>query len=685
MSENLPKITFSIESLSDELISCSSNDVSTSDGINLTTQAAELGGDFINTKEILPITSSQLALIGDRTQPSNSLLRQKKAIISYEEENVDESTDSSNGKTPRARRIATARKVFEHAHSRANSNPNSPFALPTGLWEREMREELRPTVSRSFTYMPRESSEGIPDSPLSPVYFSKTTREVQIPTTLNVKRIISDSQNLYINKYLVQERVGNGTFGIVRKCKDITTGNTYAMKILNKENLRHQLRFKKTDSNVIARCSALDDVEKEIAIMKKLQHRNVVQLVEVINSSDVLYLIMEWMPDGSIAKGDVKIMKLERDDSEHKYHDREVLRFYMRDMVSGLSYLHSQRICHNDIKPENILIGRDGVLKLADFGLSKMLMEGQSRNIFDEKDGTPAFQAPECWSDSETKFGLFPTDVWALGVTLYQLKYGILPFYSENQEKLVYNIMHKDVEIPLNEDKDLADIIRGMLKKDPVERVTVQQLCVHPWITDKGKYPQLIYTYDRTTISAMDHSNAVGEYVDLHPPIEMLFSQGKDQRARTHHTAFPFSEWALSSANDSKSRSSKLIPKAVRLVSQKLSDDEGEAVQMPTQMPRNFHRVLSAPIGKGRNLRFLKGSSSSVAGSCSNLSGLPERVNSNEMHVHFTLSTARLGDIGIENRTSGRNTAKVKMDVNEKDFYPENTAVAMLKQAKAHS
>jgi len=554
----------SIKQNSNDLYSSCSIIGTSADEIEFIGRADELGGAFTDALEIA------------NAEPSNSLVLQTKAILKYEE-SVIKSTDSVFGRTPRARRLETARS------KRA-----------TEALETKSREDYRPSISKSLTNLRRELSIGTLDSSLSPRFSrSKTGR---IPTTSSVKRIISNSQHLYINKYLVKEEIGRGTFGNVRKCKDITTGKTYAMKILNKLNLQNKLKFRLIDNNTIARSSAWDDVEKEIAIMKKLQHPNVVQLVDVINSADVLYLIMEWMPDGSIAKGGARISKLEREDPEHKYQDREVLRLYVRDMVSGLSYLHSQRICHCDIKPENILIGRDGVLKLADFGLSKILLEGESRDIFKDKEGTTAFQAPECLSASDRKFCMFPTDVWALGVTIYQLKYGILPFWNDDEEILVHNIVHEELKIPDYEDKDLADIIRDMLKKDPSERVTTQQLCVHPWMTDRGKWPKLIHTYPLTTITASDYLKAVGQYANLDSPDEMRYSLGKDPRNTANSAALSFPEKELCTANDSKVRlrnqQTGLIPKAARFVLPDLLDDEGDAIQKP----QKFQPLSSALI-----------------------------------------------------------------------------------------
>jgi len=331
-----------------------------------------------------------------------------------------------------------------------------------------------------------------------------------------VRKIITNSQNRYINKYLLEERIGKGSFGTVRRCKDITTGISYAMKIMKKKNLQHQLKYTRTENNTIERSSALDHVEQEIAIMKKIQHRNIVNLVEVINSEKVLYLILEYMPYGSLAKGTARITRLA---SEFNGDDCELLRLYMRDMVSGLAYLHSQRICHGDIKPENILIGDDGTLKLGDFGLSHFLSQGQSSRVFNEKDGTPAFQAPECLIEAEDhKFSLYPTDIWALGVTLYQVKYGYLPFFANEEEKLMEKIKKEPVNLPSSEsDQDFINLVHALLDKDPLKRIKVEQLCVHPWITDRGRLEEIPYDFIPTNVTESEEKKAMSRLIKMSP------------------------------------------------------------------------------------------------------------------------------------------------------------------------
>merc|ERR1719320_157588 len=337
---------------------------------------------------------------------------------------------------------------------------------------------------------------------------SNRARRSHTRVTRSVRRIKTNRNHMYINKYLLKERIGVGGFGTVRKCRDITTGNFFAMKILDKENLSSQFKFRRTKNNSVRCSTALDNVEQEIAIMKKLHHENVVSLIEVIDSENTMYLIMEYMPFGSIAKGSETIPKLERDEIEYKENDKYVLKLYVRDIVSGLSYLHSQRICHSDIKPENILIGNDGVLKLCDFGLSKFLRKGESSCVFETKDGTLPFQAPECLSDEDSKFSLFPTDVWALGVTIYQLKYGELPFYSIDDEELTKMIKEEPLDLKDEEDKNFVDLMERMLEKDPAKRIKVIEMCTHDWITDNKKLLDILSEYALESISLDEYNDA---------------------------------------------------------------------------------------------------------------------------------------------------------------------------------
>jgi len=496
----------SIGSTSSDSLAASSEDENSD-------KCEELGGEFIEDEK-------------GCLEKTPSIVSHHKAIIKWEESTVAQASQILN-LSPKARRQQAERSILHswgHSKTTRDSDQSrwqakvfpshkvgsqfgSDFPEPQNVWD---GNNARPRatslyINRKSTLDGNEQFDE--EFKVAPMLRAVTEGPRKTIETTKVKKLKSKNQKLYINNYMLQERIGRGASGTVRKCKDITTGLSYAMKVLNKTNLSQQLRFKRTKDNAIERSSALDDIYREIAIMKKISHRNIVNLVEVIESEKMVYLVLEYMPDGSIGESSSSIQKIE---------DESVLRLWVRDMVGGLAYLHSQRICHSDIKPENILIGKDGFLKLADFGLSKFLREGQSRRIFDNKEGTPAFQAPECLNDSDDhKFSLFPTDVWALGVTVYQLKYGELPFMSRNEEDLSKKIKRDPVELPEDEDEILVDLLNRMLTKDPSKRITVKELCCHPWITDNGKFNVLQSTFELESVSATERSHAMRKYVSL--------------------------------------------------------------------------------------------------------------------------------------------------------------------------
>jgi len=578
--------------------SSSTDELQASSAAEDSDKCAELGGEFTKIEEA-------------HLKKSPSVVKQHNQIRRWEENEgakLSGKFDTNNsGKRTQDTEAATSPISFAESNTTEGSglsvhrtenedDEKNPIVMP--FKQRDKAKSV--LISYKFNLGGDDDDLDEPDIKVGAI--KRAVTEAARPRkTIETKKVkkIKSNQNVYINKYMLQERIGRGSSGTVRKCKDITTGQTLAMKILNKVNLSAQLRFERTEDNAIRRSSALDDVWDEIAIMKKLSHKNIVNLVEVLDSEKMVYLVLEYLPDGSIAHSSPRIKKI-GDTHQNKF------RKYVRDMVEGLSYLHSQRICHSDIKPENILIGNDDILKLADFGLSKFLIQGQSRCVFDKKEGTPAFQAPECLNDSDDyKFSLFPTDIWALGVTIYQLKYGVLPFFSRNDEELTKKIKEDPIELPKDEDENLVDLLRKMLAKDPKKRITVEQLCSHPWITNNGMLSELQSNFEILRVTADQRSQAIGKAVDLNER-DPETSPEPQIRNRRHTTV-------------AEKQSKRLIeiPRNQKLDTNKVTDlanteegneeDEKDKVgndEKVTLKPSFLKRIKSAPQRAQRALKF---------------------------------------------------------------------------------
>lgn len=174
------------------------------------------------------------------------------------------------------------------------------------------------------------------------------------------------------------EKLGTGSYGKVKKCRDINTGRSYALKSFKRVALR------KPRMNA-ERTTALDDVLREIRIMARLTHPNVVRLVEVLNdpNCEKLYLVLEYCSHGPLMKKNMS-----------DYHfEADVVRQYMRDILEGVAYIHAQGVIHRDIKPENLLLDSKDVVKLSDFGVSEEFEDDNDH--LRRTAGTPSFTAPE--------------------------------------------------------------------------------------------------------------------------------------------------------------------------------------------------------------------------------------------------------------------------------------------------
>eukprot|EP00798_Chlamydomonas_sp_ICE-L_P028505 gene28505-31662_t len=299
------------------------------------------------------------------------------------------------------------------------------------------KEIPRPSVSEG----PREPpSTVVPSKRVISIHDSLSSRpdnnpiEYRETTTLRIDKV---KGCVLVNQYLVVKFLGRGACGKVFLCLNLHDMRLYAMKAAS-QNAKKR--------------TPMDDLKREIMIMRKMKHHNIVTLSEVINdpAGSKLLLVMEFMEGGPV---------LTRDNLEKKEKLLESLALrYFRDMLKALEYLHSHKVVHGDLKPENVLMGAAGDLKLSDFGCSKVFATGNE--YLSRCNGTPAFLAPEMMKPNSRYKGQ-PADIYALGTCLYTLIFGRIPFTAPNLYKLFHVVQNDPVRYP--EDVCISDPLRDIL------------------------------------------------------------------------------------------------------------------------------------------------------------------------------------------------------------------------------
>ncbi|XP_066432989.1 calcium/calmodulin-dependent protein kinase kinase 1 isoform X1 [Eleutherodactylus coqui] len=409
-------------------------------------------------------------------------LAERVAAIDVDEQ--AEGTGNINSMTNNGMSSETSEDVFLSSQDQSDFSCFQRASSRPALSNRKFSLQERPTGGclpfQNQAYGPYATG---PATHISP-------RIVRRPTIESNRVSISDSDDcVQLNQYKLQSEIGKGSYGVVKLAYNQSDDKYYAMKVLSKKRLLKQYGFprrppprgSKTASGDQAKPMApLERVYQEIAILKKLDHVNIVRLVEVLDdpAEDNLYMVFDLLRKGAV-------MEVPCD---HSFSEEQAW-LYFRDIVLGIEYLHYQKIIHRDIKPSNLLLGDDGHIKIADFGVSNQF-EGNDA-LLSSTAGTPAFMAPETLSDSGQGFSGKALDVWAMGVTLYCFVFGKCPFMDEYILVLHNIIKHKPVEFPEQPviSDELKDLIIRMLDKKPEDRIGVPEIKVHPWITKNGEDP----------------------------------------------------------------------------------------------------------------------------------------------------------------------------------------------------
>lgn len=329
-----------------------------------------------------------------------------------------------------------------------------------------------------------------------------------VKETLDACITVSPTGMLQVKQYELRRIIGQGAFGIVNLGVDVNTGIKYAVKEFSKAKLRKKDRqnlFRLGPRGrgpgrrgpavpVEEERSPLDLIRGEIAILKKLNHINIVKLYEVLDvaAEDSMYMVFELCELGALTEVSVG-------DKPGKIFTDSECRDVFQQMVLGIEYLHEHDIVHRDIKPDNLLRSADGTLKIVDFGVSEMFTK-KGDDMIKKSAGSPAFMAPElCRSHGEVSGK--PTDLWSMGVTLFCIRYGRLPFKSGMSLELQKMINEDEPDLGDEQDPRFRATITRLLEKDPSKRITLDELRNDPWLTDDGREP--LISKDENTQNAV--------------------------------------------------------------------------------------------------------------------------------------------------------------------------------------
>uniref|UniRef100_A0A672SXJ1 non-specific serine/threonine protein kinase n=1 Tax=Sinocyclocheilus grahami TaxID=75366 RepID=A0A672SXJ1_SINGR len=273
---------------------------------------------------------------------------------------------------------------------------------------------------------------------------TKSASRQSLPRCRNSVASLTDEQP-HVGNYRLLKTIGKGNFAKVKLARHVLTGREVSRYIFN----------------------VTYTLFREVRIMKVLNHPNIVKLFEVIETEKTLYLIMEYASGGEVFDYLVAHGRMKEKEARAKF----------RQIVSAVQYCHQKRIVHRDLKAENLLLDADMNIKIADFGFSNEFTIGSKLDTFC---GSPPYAAPELFQGK--KYDGPEVDVWSLGVILYTLVSGSLPFDGQNLKELRERVLRGKYRIPFYMSTDCENLLKKLLVLNPGKRGSLEQIMKDRWM-----------------------------------------------------------------------------------------------------------------------------------------------------------------------------------------------------------
>ncbi|KAJ6855986.1 CBL-interacting protein kinase [Populus alba x Populus x berolinensis] len=265
---------------------------------------------------------------------------------------------------------------------------------------------------------------------------------------------MENKPSVLTQKYEVGRLLGQGTFAKVYFARNIKTNQSVAIKLIEKEK--------------VLRVGLVDQIKREISVMRLVRHPNIIQLYEVLATKSKIYFVLEYAKGGElfnkVAKGRLK---------------EDVARKYFQQLINAVDFCHSRGVYHRDIKPENLLLHEDENLKISDFGLSALAESKRQDGLLHTTCGTPAYVAPEVIK--RKGYDGAKADIWSCGVVLFVLLAGYLPFHDTNLMEMYKKIDKAEFKCPNWFPTDARKLLRKILDPNPNTRISIAEIKESSW------------------------------------------------------------------------------------------------------------------------------------------------------------------------------------------------------------